>query len=131
MTNLLQQVNALVARYQGSNIVQTIEVHTHKRVLTKHSLFSGTQNTDIEDSREYLWVRTGFIGKRTSITGDDPKERVEWILYVTDYDPDRLGEQDCPLAVIALEMPVDISLEDHRHLVEVLERSVRNVVFYR
>jgi len=130
-TNLVQQVNALVARYQGSNIVQTIEVRTHKRVLTKRRLFSRAQEADIEDSREYLWVRTLFTGKRTSITGDDPKERVEWILYVTDYNPDRLGELDCPLAVIALEMPLDTSLMDRRHLLEVLERSVRNIFFYR
>jgi hypothetical protein len=131
LTNLLQQVNALVARYQGSNIVQAIETHTHKRIFTKYSLDSRVRKTEIEDSREYTWIRTAFTGKRTCLAGDNPRERLEWILYVTNYNPDRLGEIDCPLVVIALEMPLDVSSEDHKHLVDVLERSVRNITFYR
>jgi hypothetical protein len=130
-TNLLLQANALAMKYQGSNIVQVTEVHTHKRIFTKYNLDSPARKTEIEDSRDYLWIRTEFTGKKNSMDGHNPEERVEWILYVTDYNPDRLGEIDCPLVATALEMPLDISPVDRKHLTEVLEKSVRDITFYR
>lgn len=130
-TNLLRQVDALIPTYEASSIVQAMEIHTHKRVFEKYRLNTRVQKTEIEDSRDYMWVRTEFTGRRASFLGLDAKERVHWVLYATDYNPDRLGEIDCPLVVIALEMPFDIPPEDGEHLTEVLEKSVRGVTFYR
>jgi hypothetical protein len=52
-------------------------------------------------------------------------------VYMTDLSPGGHGPPSGEVFYAAMRMPLDIPLEEEKRLLSVLEKSVRNVVFYK